>query len=99
MVWFRIAGLLPKRLFHSPQLRITVPFTDGLSSAAVNPRPTAGSTPRAGNKFQEHSTARTLSGSWPPSPDILYSPEFETSAKSEKLWLCFFHSANIPPAL
>src|SRR5258708_18658773 len=98
MVWLRIEGSPPKRLFHKPQLRTTVPFADSLSSPSVKPRPTAGSTPSVGNKSQEHSTARILSGSCPPAPAKLYSPEFETIAKSEKLCLCFFHSLNIPPA-
>src|SRR5216110_663908 len=38
------------------------------------------------------------SGNCPPAPDRLYSPEVETIAKSEKLWLCLFHSANMPAA-
>src|ERR1700719_4796101 len=98
MVWFRIAGSPPKRLFHNLQLRIVVAFADGLSSAAVKPLPNAGSTPSVGNKSEENSTARTLSGSCPPAPDRLYSPEVETIAMSEKLLLCFFHSANMPAA-
>ena len=73
-------------------------FADGLSSAALKARPSAGSTPRVGNKSHEHAAACTFSGSCPLAPDRLYSSELETIAKSEKPWLWSFQAANIPPA-
>src|SRR5439155_3890526 len=89
-------GSPPKRLFHNPQLRTTVPLAESWSSLAAKPRPRAGSTPRVGNKFQEQSLARTFSGSCPLPPERLYSNR-PKMARSEKLRLCFLHSSNTPP--
>jgi len=54
--------------------------------------------PSIGRRFQEQKAARTLSGSCPFVLDRLYCGQLSTIAKSEKPWLCFFHSVNIPPA-